>query len=99
MSEELKLDETSLKVIKITQDKDLAVEALARKPESFDTSIKFVLERIKSNMVENQISDVANNYESYELKADKLVRRIDLPEYNVNQFCNKRLVVLGAKLS
>ena len=45
-----------------------------------------LLERIKSNLVESQISGVDDNFGSHEIKIGKLVRRIDLLEFNLNQY-------------
>ena len=47
-----------------------------------------LLERINCNLVENQISSVEDNFGSYEIEIDKLVRRIDLLETNLNHYLN-----------
>ena len=52
-----------------------------------------MLERINSNLVESQISGVGDNFDSYEIKIDKLVRRIDLLESNLNQDFNTWIVL------
>ena len=88
MDDALKLDANTLKLSKVIQDKDLAVEALARKLEGCTTCIKLLLERTISNIVEHQISGVDSNFDSYEIKVDKLVRRIDLLESNSHQLFN-----------
>ena len=41
--EDLKLDANALKLLKVTQDKDLAVEALAIKPEGYSTCIRVLI--------------------------------------------------------
>ena len=43
------------------------------------------LERINPNLVENQISGVDGNFDSYEINIDELIRRIDLLGSKVNQ--------------
>ena len=83
--EDLKLDANALKLLKVTQDKDLAVEALARKLEGYNTCIRFLLDIISPNVVEHQLSGVDSNFGPYEIKPDKRVRRTDLLEYNLNQ--------------
>ena len=83
--DELKFD---VKLLKVLQDKDLAVEALARKLEGYGTCTRFLLERINSNIVEIQISDAGSNFDYYEVHIDKLVRRLNLLEDNVKQLVN-----------
>ena len=68
--EDLKLDANTLKLLKVIQDKDLAVEALARKLEGYNTCLWFLLERINSNVFEHQISGVDSNFNSYDIKLD-----------------------------
>ena len=85
----MKLDDKTLKLIKITQDKDLAVAALGNKLEGYNTCIRCLLERINSNIVENQISGAGSNFDAYEIRLDKWVRRIDVLESNSNQYLNK----------
>ena len=86
--DELKLDDMILKLIKVTQDKDLAVAASSRKIEGFDTSTKLSLERINPNIVEHQVPSDGSNFDYYEIKPDKLVRRSDLLESNLNNMYN-----------
>ena len=76
-------------MLKVIQDKDLAVEALARKLEGYNTCLRFLLERINSNIVEHQLSGVVSNSDYYEIAIDKLVRRIDLLESKLNQYFDK----------
>jgi len=46
-----------------------------------------LLERLNISIVEGRISNANNNnFESYEIKIDKLVRRIDILEQNLNQY-------------
>jgi len=46
-----------------------------------------LLERLNISIVESRISNVNNNnFSSYEIKIDKLVRRIDILEQNLNQY-------------
>ena len=78
--DELKLDETTSTLIKITQDKDLDVTAVSRKNGGFDTSAKLLLEIINSRIVEIQVSSAGSNFVSYEINVGKLARRINLLE-------------------
>ena len=73
----------------IDEERDASVEALGNKVEGFDTSTKFVLERLTSNLVETRVSDASQSLDSYELKPDKLVRRFDLLEHDVQLLYNK----------
>ena len=43
MDDALKLDANTLNLLNVIQDKDLAVEALARKLEGYITCIRFLL--------------------------------------------------------
>ena len=81
MDDALKIYANTLKRLKVTQVQDLAVEALARKLEGYNTCTRFLLERINPNIVDNQISSVDSKFE--------LVRRIALLEPNLNQLVNK----------
>ena len=66
MDEALKLDASTLALLKVVQDKDLADEALVRKLEGYNTCIRCLVERNKSNIVANQISGVDSNFDYYE---------------------------------
>ena len=48
-----------------------------------------MLEKITYNLVSGQTSGVEDNSGSYEIDIDKLFRRIDLLEHNLNQYFNK----------
>ena len=89
MDDALKLDASILKLLKVAQDIDLAVEALARKLEGSNICLRCSLERINYDIFENQISGVDSNFDYYEIKPDKLVRRIGLLESNLNALFNK----------
>ena len=53
-------------------------------PEGCTTSTKLLLERIHPNIVEHQVSTAGSNFDYYEIKPDKLLRRSDLLESNLN---------------
>ena len=50
---------------------------------------RVLLERINYNLVSGQVSSVEDNFGSYEINIDELVRRIDLLESNLNQYFHK----------
>ena len=94
--DELKLDETTFNMLKVIEDKHIASTSLYDKLEGYYTCTRFLLEELSSNLVENQISGVADNCDSYEHRIDTLVRRIDLLEHYSNQYFDKWFVVLDA---
>ena len=79
------MDETTSKIIKVIEDKDIAMKELRNRLEGFYTCMRVFLERASPNLVSGQVSSVEDNVGSYELKADKLVRISYLLESNLNQ--------------
>ena len=47
--------------------------------------LRFLIERLNISVLESRISDVSNNFDSYEKEIGKLVSRIDLLETIFNQ--------------
>jgi DNA repair ATPase RecN len=86
MCEELQIDPIITKLLKLVEEKDIAINELRGRLEGFSTKIQFLIERLNISVVENRISNVNNNFESYEIKIDKLCRRIDILEQNLNQY-------------
>ena len=82
------MDETTSKLLKVIEDKYTAIKTLFNKLEGYYTCTRVLLERTKSNLVERQISGMYDKFDSYEIIIDKLVRRIDLLEPNLNQYFN-----------
>ena len=80
------MDETTLNLLKVIEDKDIAIKELSNQLTGYYTCTRVLLERVNSNLVESQISGVDDNFGSYEIKIGKLVRRIDLLEFNLNQY-------------
>ena len=80
------MDETTLNLLKVIEDKDIAIKELSNQLTGYYTCTRVLLERISSNLVESQISGVDDNFGSYGIKIGKLVRRIDLLEFNLNQY-------------
>ena len=86
MAQELKVDPIITKLIKLIEKKDIAILELKSRIDGVGTRIQFLLEGMNSSIVESRIASVNNNFDSYELKIDKLVRRIDILENNLNQY-------------
>ena len=55
---------------------------------------RLLLEKVNSNIVESQVPGVEDKLDYYEHKIDKLVRRIDLLETNLNHCLHKWIRVL-----
>ena len=88
MDDYMKPNETILNLLKLIEDKDVSIKQLSNKLEGYCTCTIFLLERINSNIVESQLSDVDSNFDSCEIEIDKLVRRVDLLEPNLSQYFN-----------
>ena len=73
--------------------KNIAIKGLSNRLEGFYTCTKVLLERINSNSVSGQVSGVDDNFGSYDIHIDELVRRIDFLESNLNQHFHKWIVV------
>jgi hypothetical protein len=86
MAEELKVDAIITKLIKINEEKDNAINELKGRIDGVGTKIQFLLERLNISVVESRISSVNHNFDAYEIKLDKLCRRLDLLEQNLNQY-------------
>jgi hypothetical protein len=86
MAEELKVDAIITKLIKINEEKDKAILELKSRIDGVGTKIQFLLERLNISVVEGRISSVNHNFDAYDIKLDKLVRRLDLLEQNLNQY-------------
>ena len=86
MAQELHVDPIITKLIKINEEKDNKINELKSRIDGVGTKLQYLLERLNISVVENRISNVNNNFESYEIKIDKLCRRIDILEQNLNQY-------------
>ena len=84
--DELKLDETASKLLKVIEERVIAIKELSNRFGVYDTVTRVLLERINSNLVPGHVSGVDDNVGSYEIKVGKLVRRIDLLESNLNHY-------------
>ena len=87
MSDELKVEPIITKLLKLVEEKDDKINELKGRIEGVGTKLQYLLERLNISIVEGRISNANNNnFESYEIKIDKLVRRLDLLENNLNQY-------------
>jgi predicted RNase H-like nuclease (RuvC/YqgF family) len=87
MAQELHVDPIITKLLKLVEEKDNKINELKSRIDGFSTKIQFMLERLNISIVEGRISAVNNNnFSSYEIKIDKLVRRLDLLENNLFQY-------------
>jgi hypothetical protein len=87
MAQEIHVDAIITKLLKLVEEKDKAILELKSRIDGVGTKLQFLLERLNISIVEGRISNANNNnFESYEIKIDKLVRRIDILEQNLNQY-------------
>ena len=91
------MGETTLNLLKVIEDKDIAIKELNKQLTGYYTCTRVSLEQINYNIVSGQTSSVGDNFDSYEINVDKLVRRIDLLENNLNQYFNKWFVFVVRK--
>ena len=92
MCEELQVDPIITKLIKINEEKDIAINQLKGRIDGVGTKLQYLLERLNSSVIESRTASVNNNFDSYESKIDKLVRRLDILKQNLNQyFQNKKM--------
>ena len=87
MAEEIHVEPIITKLLKLVEEKDKAILELKSRIDGVGTKLQFLLERLNISIVEGRISNANNNnFESYEIKIDKLCRRIDILEQNLNQY-------------
>ena len=89
MCEAIQVDETILKLLKLVEEQDIAIKELSGKVEGYSTVPKFLLERLNHNLVEARIQFACNDFNSFEIKIDKVCNRIDMLE--------QRLIYLYSK--
>ena len=86
MCEEVKIDPIIMELKQLIEEKDKAILELKSRIDGVGTKLQFLIERLNSNVIESRLGHVNNNYDAYEIKIDKLCRRIDLLENNLNQY-------------
>ena len=85
MAQVPQVDKYIMELKTIIEQKDVAILELRSRIDGVGTKLQFLLERINSNIIESRLSYVNNGYDAYEIKLDKLVRKIDVLEQNLNQ--------------
>ena len=86
MCEELKVEPIITKLLKLVEEKDNKINELKSRIDGVGTKLQYLLERLNISVVESRVSSVNKNFDAYEIKLDKLVRRLDLLENNLNQY-------------
>ena len=87
MAQEIHVDAIITKLLKLVEEKDKAILELKSRIDGVGTKLQFLLERLNISIVEGRISNANNNnFESYEIKIDKLCRRIDILEQNLMKY-------------
>ena len=86
MCEEPQVDQYIMQLKQLIEEKDKSIFALRDRIDGVGTKLQFLLERLNSNVIESRIGNINNNYDAYELKLDKLCRRLDLLEQNLNKY-------------
>ena len=89
MCEAIQVDETILKLLKLVEEKDKAIKELSGKVEGYSTVTKFLLERLNHNLVEARIQFACHDFNSFEIKVDKICNRIDMLEQKLIYLYNK----------
>ena len=85
MAQDFQVDPIIMQLKQIIEEKDKAILELKGRIDGVGTKLQFLLEKLNSNVIESRLSYVNNGYDAYEIKLDKLCRRIDLLEQNLNQ--------------
>ena len=86
MAQEIHVDPIITKLLKLVEEKDVAINELKPRVDGVGTKLQYLLERLNISVIEGRISSVNHNFDAYEIKLDKLVRRIDILENNLNQY-------------
>ena len=86
MCEEPKIDPIIMEFKQLVEQKDQSILELKSRVDGVGTKLQFLLEKINNNIVESRLHLNSNNYDSYEIKIDKLCRRIDVLEQNLNKY-------------
>ena len=90
MAQELNVDPIITKLIKINEEKHIAINELKGRIDGVGTKNQFLLEMLNSYVIESRSSNVNNKFNAYEINLDKLVRRIDMLESNLNQYVQNK---------
>ena len=83
------MDGTNLKSSNVIETKYVYVKELSKQLTGDYDCTRALLEQLNYNLVSGQTSSVGDNFDSYEIRINKLVRNIDLLESDLNQYFNK----------
>ena len=72
--------------MKLVEEKDKSIHELTSRIDGVGTKLQFLMERLNISVIESRLGNVNNNFDSYEIKVDKLVRRINVLENDLNQY-------------
>ena len=87
MAQEPNIDPIIMELKQMVEYKDQSILELKSRVDGVGTKLQFLLEKINNNIVESRVgNDNINNYNAYEIKLDKLCRRIDVLEQNLNKY-------------
>ena len=89
MGEELNQIEVILKLMKLIEEKYTSINELKGRIDGVGTCLRFMLERMNNNIVENRIMTASNDFKSFEHKVDKICHRLDILENKLLLIYNK----------
>ena len=67
MCEEVYVDPIITKLLKLFEEKDNKINELKSRIDGVGTKLQFLIERLNISVIEGRISNVNNNFESYEI--------------------------------
>ena len=73
-----------------SEEKDIAINQLKSRIDGVGTKLQYLLERLNISVINSNMSNVNHNFNAYEIKLDKLCRRIDLLEQNLLQYFHNK---------
>ena len=75
--------------MELIEEKDKSINELKGRVDGVGTVIKFLLQRMNSNIVESRIITASNDFKSFENKVDKICCRLDMLENKLLLIYNK----------
>ena len=64
------MDETTLKLLKVAEEKNVSVKELSKRPEGYYTVTRVLIEKINYNLASGQTSSVGDNFDSQQKLID-----------------------------
>ncbi len=86
MAQEIHVEPIITKLLKLFEEKDNKINELKSRIDGVGTKLQYLLERLNISVINSNMSNVNHNFNAYEIKLDKLVRRIDILEQNLLQY-------------